>query len=445
MTNGELYLLLRTEVQTMFESHITTNDKLPNIHPKEEKMKKVLLLLIASIIMSYSFAQESVKAEKEVLSVLKYGTADTFPELIGFDDEIDRFPKGPFIDNNGVLIFDFNQPPYHSIVYKEKAFKLLKDRFVNLYSFPLSGQNANGIIISPNQAGFFVCTNNKIYFIDDFLEDENVDYDDVRYGSYYSPVGKGLLIDYVGPDGPYRLGVEVNSDFSTKVISKFDSKDWLEKQKGNYKVSNDNKVYKNSMQWTPDDQYGLGAYIGRLKSGHCIYTTDDSPQDYFMREFVITRPDGTIELSLEIPWSASFNYDEGKSFYSWSFGNWGELYALIYPPFDSNHSRKNGKKEIELVVSRNYLKYFGILNDDRIRLRKGPGTNTESLGTYPIKTGFRILENSGVKQTIDGVTAEWIKVRLLDGTEGYFYGQYVQTLYDGPGTPLPWPNIPDWD
>lgn len=67
----------------------------------------------------------------------------------------------------------------------------------------------------------------------------------------------------------------------------------------------------------------------------------------------------------------------------------------------------------------------GYLNDDRIRLRKGPGTGTNSLGTYPINTTFTILENSGVKQTIDGVTSEWIKVRLSDGTEGYFYGQYV--------------------
>lgn len=48
-----------------------------------------------------------------------------------------------------------------------------------------------------------------------------------------------------------------------------------------------------------------------------------------------------------------------------------------------------------------------------------------------VKTGFQILEDSGVKQTIEGVTKTWIKVRLLDGTEGYFFGQYVQNLYDG--------------
>lgn len=67
----------------------------------------------------------------------------------------------------------------------------------------------------------------------------------------------------------------------------------------------------------------------------------------------------------------------------------------------------------------------GYLNDDRIRLRKGPGTGTDSLGTYPVNTTFTIIEDSGVMQTIDGLTSEWIKVRLNDGTEGYFYGQYV--------------------
>ena len=409
-------------------------------------MRKTFLFICLICISSLIFAQETITAEKEILSVLKYGTADTFPELIGYDKEFDRFPKGPFIDNNGTLIFSFNQPPYNSIRFKNNKIELLNEVLIEHDFFPLSGQNINGITLFSNQYHFFTYAENKFIKINDFLEDGNISFDDVRSASYYYPIGKGILIEYVGQDhGPYRIAVEVNSDFSTNIISKFDSEDWLKKQKGNYTVSNDSKLYKNNMLWTPEKKTGMGKFIGRLKSGHCIFTTKDKSKNFFMRKFLITRPDGTIEITLEIPWSASLNYDEGKSFYSWSFGNWGELYALIYPPFDSNASMNNGKKEIELVVSRNYLKYFGILNDDRIRLRKGPGTNTESLGTYPIKTGFRILEKSGVKQTIGGVTDEWIKVRLLDGTEGYFFGQYVQNLYDGPGTPLPWPNVADWE
>ena len=128
--------------------------------------------------------------------------------------------------------------------------------------------------------------------------------------------------------------------------------------------------------------------------------------------------------------------------------NYGEMYALVTPECKYSEGEwfpNFTKGNAELIAVRNYLKYFGILNDNRIRLRKGPGTDSESLGTYPVKTGFRILEDSGVKQTIDGKTYTWIKVRLLDGTEGYFYGQYVQNLYEGPGLPLPWSNIPDWD
>ncbi len=338
-------------------------------------------------MLSVFYAQDNIKAEKEILSVLKYGTSNTFSELVGYDEEMDSFPKGPYIDNNGTLIFSFNQPPYNSIRYKNHKIELLKDVLIEHDFFPLSGQNINGITISSNQYHFFTYADNKIIKIYDFLEDENVSFDDVNSASYYYPLENSIVIEYLAHDhGPYRLGVVVNSDFTTK----------------------------------------------------------DKSKNYFMRKFLITRPDGTIEMTLEIPWSASFNYDEGKSFYSWSFGNWGELYSLIAPPMDSEGYWNNGKKEIELVVSRNYLKYFGILNDDRIRLRKGPGTNTESLGTYPIKTGFRILEKSGIKQTIGGVTDEWIKVRLLDGTEGYFFGQYVQNLYDGPGSPLPWPNVADW-
>lgn len=78
-------------------------------------------------------------------------------------------------------------------------------------------------------------------------------------------------------------------------------------------------------------------------------------------------------------------------------------------------------------------------------MRSGPTTSSESLGTYPINTGFRILEKGTKQETIGGDTGVWYKVRLLDGKEGWFFGAYVRDLYDGPGTQLPWPNVADWD
>lgn len=99
----------------------------------------------------------------------------------------------------------------------------------------------------------------------------------------------------------------------------------------------------------------------------------------------------------------------------------------------------------ELVVVRNHLKYFGRLNDGGVRLRKEATTSSAIVGTYPNKTGFRILEKTEKEETIGGQTAPWFKVRLLDGTEGWFFGAFVHNLYDGPnGNPPPWPNVADW-
>ena len=416
-------------------------------------MKKHFLFICLICITSFAFAQETITAEKEIISLLKFGTADTFENLVGYEavgdsELIDRFPHGPFIDKNGVVYFEFNQAPYKTIKYQNNKFELSKESaFDKRFTFPLSGQNLNGITLSSNFVYFFTYAGNKVKTIDDFINNSNISSDDLGSASIkYYPISGGILIENVSvKNGPYQIGVETKSDYSTNVISKDKSAEWIKTLRGNYSISRDKKVLRNNFQWTPQKQYGMGSYVARLKSGHTVYTREDNPKGYYMRNFIIARPDGTIEMTLEIPWSASSDSEEGKSYYSWAFGNWGELYAFIYPPYDSNHSWRNSKKEIELAVSRNYLKYFGILNDDRIRLRKGPGTDTESLGTYPIKTGFKILEKSGVKQTIGGVTDEWIKVRLLDGTEGYFFGQYVQNLYDGPGTSLPWPNVADWD
>lgn len=417
------------------------------------KLKKNIFLICFVCISSFVFAQETLNAEKEVISVFKYGTADTFENFVGYqavgDSElIDRFPHGPFIDKNGTVYFEFNQPPYRTIKYQNNKFELSKvSSFDQNFTFPLSGQNLNGITLSSNFVFFFTYAGNKVKTIDDFIKNPNISSDDLYSGaSFFYPTSTGIFIEYLAIDhGPYQIGIELNDNYSSKVIPKEKSLDWIKNLKGNYTIGDNKYLYKNNNQWTPMWQFGFGSYVARLKSGHVVFTKDDKSTGYYMRNFIIARPDGNIEFILNIPWSASSDREEGKSNYSWAFGNWGELYAFIYPAYDSNHSWNNSKKEIELAVSRNYLKYFGILNDDRIRLRKGPGTNTESLGTYPIKTGFRILEKSGVKQTIGGITDEWIKVRLLDGTEGYFFGQYVQNLYDGPGTPLPWPNVADWD
>ena len=68
-----------------------------NAKAGDYEMKKHFLLICLICICSLAFAQETITAEKEILSVLKYGTVDTFENLIGYvaigDNElIDRFP-----------------------------------------------------------------------------------------------------------------------------------------------------------------------------------------------------------------------------------------------------------------------------------------------------------------------------------------------------------------
>lgn len=186
----------------------------------------------------------------------------------------------------------------------------------------------------------------------------------------------------------------------------------------------------------------LNSEEGKLKSGHNVFFR----KSFGKVMFDYTDQNENVILSQELN-DYAINADafgNKKVIFKCFIGNYGEIYAIQAETYASHYHyfAKEGTTA-EFIVIRNQLKNFGILNDDRIRLRKGPGTDTESLGTYPIKTGFQILEDSCVKQTIEGVTKTWIKVRLLDGTEGYFFGQYVQNLYDGPGTSLPWSNVAD--
>ncbi len=176
-------------------------------------------------------------------------------------------------------------------------------------------------------------------------------------------------------------------------------------------------------------------------SGHALWAAGFRGME---TEFIIVNSAGNIELKFQFPWGSVSDTDN-YYFFNYGLGPWGEFYCLLPPP------HQEGKKyftpqpgNAELVVVRNHLKYFGRTNDSGVRLRKGPTTKDEVIDTLPVKTGFRILERNGKQETINGKTSDWVKVRLLDGREGWMFGAFVANLYDGPGTPPPWPNVPDW-
>jgi len=61
---------------------------------------------------------------------------------------------------------------------------------------------------------------------------------------------------------------------------------------------------------------------------------------------------------------------------------------------------------------------------DNLRLRRSEATTSEILTTLKKATKVTVIK-FGKQQTIDGITANWVKVKLEDGTEGWCFGGYL--------------------
>jgi uncharacterized protein YgiM (DUF1202 family) len=59
-----------------------------------------------------------------------------------------------------------------------------------------------------------------------------------------------------------------------------------------------------------------------------------------------------------------------------------------------------------------------------LRLRTNEGLNSELIMEMPANTVVHVLE-TGTKDTIDNITANWVKVRLDNETEGWCFGGYL--------------------
>ncbi|MCR5286121.1 MAG: SH3 domain-containing protein [Treponema sp.] len=391
------------------------------------KIKKIILLGVVLLISNKLFAQLEVEANFELLYEEKINNFDSYSFEFYTNEYESYSPLGPLIDNRGFIrFFDFNN---FVSIYNKSNFVQKKNETDLVGSLTyLNAVSNNGICLNQSMR-IYICKddNCKLYM---FPKNK-------KFTSKYIVFRDGVLFIEKNIEDSFLISFENNSPIQ---IEYSEISNWL--QKRNYKLVNDKIYYNNQVYASFSEKwFNNNSIYGRLKNNYIIIPIGkyNSPSEFAIRPF-----DGDNELIVKLNYTLANNCD--NFVVSWGIGNYGEIYILQGPDLDSHSIYYNPiNKDVKLFVIRNHLKYFGILNDDKIRLRKGPGTNTESLGTYQIKTGFRILENSGVKQTIGGVTDEWIKVRLLDGTEGYFFGQYVQNLYDGPGTPLPWPNVPDWD
>ena len=423
-----------------------------------DRVKLFIMVITLLAVGNCLFSQETITAVKEIIDTVRVGQ-NTNEIKYDVNEEGFYSPKGPIVDQKGRLIFLPNTSTDKIQVYAEGKYQ---DEPVPSV-FPLytmlnrSFKSQQGF--SSNPSGYqLLCDGVKYYYYNYYLKTgEYIDYDE----DYTMPFGALLYSEKSGTGIAIVFDVKHPSEDFT-IVGEDKLKTWLPTQPGGFSIGEDGLLYRNGMVWSavkPLDASHGWEYCGKLASGHSVWR--GGGRSYAPGEFLITDSEGKTELKMTVPWMVQPGEDaseeEKEYLYDYGLGPWGELYCLLPPDFKITGGSKDGEGgympifgpdpngTAELVVVRNHLKYFGRLNDDKVRLRKGPSTSTESLGTYPAKTGFRILEKGTKEETIGGQKNVWYKVRLLDGTEGWFFGAFVHNLYDGPdGNPPPWPNVADW-
>jgi len=414
------------------------------------KGTRIVTLLLLLQLSGALYSQEVIKAEKEHIVSIPLGRSKGEIEYISNEEGF--FSAGsPLVDSQGRIIFGDVNNETSKLIISQKTIKEIDEEKgkISIIGTPAASQGGIGIA-SGNQylikkdMGIVTIDYHKYHSFFDWGENYPMPFGALIY-SEESGSGLAVIFDVTYPSEDFTL------------VGEDELKEWLPKQPGGFSIGDDGLLYRNGMVWSAVkkpvyDKYEY-QYRGRLLSGHIIWSGGGDLNSPGM--FLITDTDSTVEAVVDLPWRKAVENEWYE--YTYGIGPWGEIYFLLPPPFVPVGKGKSGdgikydifgpdpSKSAELVVVRNYLKYFGRLNDGGVRLRKGPSAADDILGTYPVKTGFRILEKGTAEETIDGKKSVWYKVRLLDGTEGWFFGAYVQNLYDGPdGNPPPWPNVADW-
>jgi hypothetical protein len=404
----------------------------------------LLLLLISCFVWS-----QVIKAEKEHIISLIVGDGSGMIKFASTEEGL--YSSGPpSVDKDGIIFF---YPQLVDFIIEIKNRKMFTLDFPSDYSIT-STPNLYPFVSQRGFYGYSFHPGEQEYQLQLNSSTKGV------AGNIYYYMPWGIYCEYKGYEGEVGFGTveykpllfsgleSVSKEYTFRDENK--TRAWLPTQPGGFSIGDDGLLYRNGMIWSAvqvEPGYGTRHYLGKLMSGHNLWSggvDSDSPSKY-----IISDSRGKVELIIEIPWGRDKATDPESSFriYNYGIGPWGEIYALIAPSWKdgAEYYVPTPGESAELVVVRNHLKYFGRLNDGGVRLRKEPNTTSDILGTYPNKTGFRILEKGTKEEAIGGQKNVWYKVRLLDGTEGWFFGAFVHNLYDGPnGNPPPWPNVPDW-
>ena len=411
---------------------------------------KALVIVSLLCCAGTDFSQESIVAQKEPITFLQLGEK---PEEVYYSSQHDGLwsPGSPFVDASGRIVFYKGWPEKVFLSY----FRGKVDHFPyrgNLDSFRIVG---NRFIKS--QQGMLLDGYAQMLYKDGRIEeysysDKGVTLEGSQYINYPAPFGAILYSDREKKGIAVTFDVQHPKESFEVVQGELGT--WLLNQPGGFSIGEEGRLYRHGMVYSATQPKNFNCdYIGRLASGHVIWSV--GPNSLELEEFLIATPQGDIELDVTLPWKDDIEHKNYE--FNYGIGSWGELYCLLPPPFITvgDYFKNGGGDRVplyvpdpharaELIAIRSHLRYFGRLNDDGVRLREGPTVTSESMGTFPKKTGFRILGQGGRTEVIDGQKSDWVHVRLLDGKEGWFFGKYVTNLFDGPHSALPWPNIPDW-
>lgn len=419
------------------------------VSDKEVEMRLIALALIVFSSIGL-FAKPVVLSSSELILEVPVDNGELSIRYSDASGEGRVIPSTLYIDQNASLWFDPKNRKYRDPVF---GLKVSEGKLEKTPKFPLGEhyyysfsalRSQNGYVLRPGAAYKVGKLENEMafhQFADGSEERAHI------FAGYLAITEDGYSVKalfYLGESGLEMRPVDVNIDQT------------LREKSGKKLAIKNRKMYLNDMLFFPLPRIRYEAYLeadfyrGKLKSGHDVYF-NGLPCFGWIK---IVDGSGRVVMTAV----ADFDYIESedrpaRGWYSISaIGPWGELYSLVQPEWkkDKNGNLVNSyEPEIgssaKLVVIRDHLKHFGILNDGNVRLRALPSTSAAILGSYQRETGFLILEKGNKEETIAGATNYWYKVRLLDGTEGWFFGAFVHNLYDGPtGSPPPWPNVDEW-
>lgn len=243
-----------------------------------------------------------------------------------------------------------------------------------------------------------------------------------------------------------------NACFYTKVLKSKNRETalvYLPFERENSKLGNpdDWEYWYETTYWPDHNVVFIGNSIG-LPVGHS-YDVVDVWNLYEQRLFKVsvTVTDSILEQNKTVDDSISFPWDliNTRSSFTFLFVFDGDFLDIFVDDFSTHFATfcrydDATKKEIKNLInynsydesnvtwprreSKNHVVNSSCMVIETLRLRKEEDTTSEALQKMDRGTFVQIAA-LGKQQTIDGITANWVKVELEDGSEGWCFGGYL--------------------